>query len=203
MARRPGGGAPGAAPSDGAPGSDPVLEPPPPEEEKRPVVYRAGKLPKELPPWFAQMDEDKDGQVGLYEWKKAGRPVSEFQAMDLNGDGFITVEEALRYVKIQAKNVASNAPSNGFGGAQALVGSRVLAALLAEVHRDLAASLAEVHRDLAASLAEVHRDLAALLAEVHQALAARRGAVRLTASRDQGTIPAVGDASRSSSKRPP
>ena len=117
-AANPGGAAPGA-PSDGAPGSDPLVEPPPPEEDKRPVVYRAGKLPKELPPWFAQMDEDKDGQVGLYEWKKAGRSISEFQAMDLNGDGFITVEEALRYAKMEGKNgqnVASNGPGGGFGG---------------------------------------------------------------------------------------
>ena len=91
------------------------------------MVYRAGKLPKELPPWFAQMDEDKDGQVGLYEWKKAGRPVNEFLAMDLNGDGFVTVEEALRYTKIQSKNIASAAPTSGFGGAPELA-APVLAA---------------------------------------------------------------------------
>jgi hypothetical protein len=115
-AANPGEATPGAPPSANAPGSDPVFTPPPPpEEEKRPVVYRAGKLPKELPPWFAQLDEDKDGQVGLYEWKKAGRPLNEFQAVDLNGDGFITVEEALRYVKAQGKNIASAAPSAGFG----------------------------------------------------------------------------------------
>ena len=117
-AANPGGEAtPGAPPSANAPGSDPVFTPPPPpEEEKRPVVYRAGKLPKELPPWFAQLDEDKDGQVGLYEWKKAGRPLNEFQAIDLNGDGFITVEEALRYVKVQGKNIASAVPGAGVGG---------------------------------------------------------------------------------------
>jgi hypothetical protein len=117
-AARPAGGAsPAAGSSDAAAGSDPLIEAPPPEEEARPVVYRAGKLPKELPQWFGQMDEDRDGQVGLYEWKKAGGSMSVFQAMDLNGDGFITVEEALRYMKTQGRNVASNAPSNGFGGA--------------------------------------------------------------------------------------
>src|SRR5262249_55145288 len=31
--------------------------------DTRPVVFRAGKLPKELPPWFKQLDTDKDGQV--------------------------------------------------------------------------------------------------------------------------------------------
>ena len=88
------------------------------------MVYRAGKLPKELPAWFAQPDEDKDGQVGLYEWKKAGRSIPEFEAMDLNGDGFITVEEALRYAKMKAKNVASAAPTPGarFGGAPSFGG---------------------------------------------------------------------------------
>jgi hypothetical protein len=75
----------------------------PPEEEQRPVVYRVGKLPKELPPWFAQLDKDKDAQVGLYEWKAAGRPVSEFVAMDQNGDGFLTPEEVLRHEKAKAK----------------------------------------------------------------------------------------------------
>jgi hypothetical protein len=58
-----------------------------------------GKLPRGLPAWFEQLDTDKDGQIGLYEWKGAGRPIAEFLAMDLNRDGFVTVEEALRYQK--------------------------------------------------------------------------------------------------------
>jgi hypothetical protein len=81
-------------------------------EDKRPTVYRATNLPKGLPTWFAQLDTDKDGQVGLYEWKTAGRPLSEFQQWDLNGDGFITVEEAMRIAKpSQGTAVASGAPS--------------------------------------------------------------------------------------------
>jgi len=82
-------------------GQDPSQAPP--EEDKRPVVYRAGKLPKELTtkaPWFEQLDKDKDGQVGLYEWKAAGRPTKDFLVLDVNGDGFITAEELLRYLKI-------------------------------------------------------------------------------------------------------
>ena len=66
-------------------------------EPERPVVYRYGKLPKELPAWFTKLDEDKDGQVGLYEWRKDSREVSLFTDMDLNGDGFITAEEYIRY----------------------------------------------------------------------------------------------------------
>ena len=88
------------------------------EEDKRPVVYRVGKLPKELPAWFALMDEDKDGQVGLYEWKKSGKPVTgpdSFLAMDANGDGFLTVEEVLRYLRAtgQLPNTAVGGPSTG------------------------------------------------------------------------------------------
>jgi len=73
-----------------------------PEEDRKPTVYRSGNLPKELPPWFAQMDRDRDGQIGLYEWKDAGRTTVEFREIDANQDGFITVEEALRSVKRQA-----------------------------------------------------------------------------------------------------
>jgi hypothetical protein len=85
-------------------GLDPnVIPPPVVEEERKPVVYRIGKLPKELPAWFTQLDTDKDGQIGLYEWRAAGRPIAEFMKIDRNGDGFLTVEEVLRYVA-QAKN---------------------------------------------------------------------------------------------------
>ena len=63
--------------------------------DARPVVFRAGKLPKELPAWFKEMDMDKDGQVGLYEWRKAGKDIDEFAEWDRNNDGFITPEEAL------------------------------------------------------------------------------------------------------------
>jgi len=75
---------------------------PPEVEDVRPIVYRLGKMPKELPSWFETMDKDKDGQVGLYEWKMEGsKSVKEFMEMDLNQDGFVTVEEALRYQKAQ------------------------------------------------------------------------------------------------------
>src|SRR5262249_39674756 len=78
----------------------------PPEEEKRRIVYRVGKLPPELKtvaPWFEELDKDKDGQVGLYEWKAAGKSTKEFLTMDKNADGFLTVEEVLRFHKLSAK----------------------------------------------------------------------------------------------------
>jgi Ca2+-binding EF-hand superfamily protein len=67
--------------------------------DKHPTVFRAGKLPKELPPWFKQLDANEDGQIGLYEWTKSGRPIEEFLAMDRNQDGFLTIEEVLRAEK--------------------------------------------------------------------------------------------------------
>jgi len=70
-------------------------------EEKR-VVYRFGKMPEGLPSWYAELDKDKDGQIGLYEWKAAGKDVKEFVAMDGNGDGFVTAEEVLRHQRAAA-----------------------------------------------------------------------------------------------------
>ena len=68
---------------------------PVPESERKVAVYRAGSLPKELPEWFSKLDTDKDAQVGLYEWKKGGKPASEFRDLDENSDGLVTVDEAL------------------------------------------------------------------------------------------------------------
>src|SRR5262249_50740168 len=65
------------------------------QEEKKAVVYRAGKLPDNLPAWFKELDRDQDGQVALYEWKAADRSVEDFVALDRNGDGFITFQEAI------------------------------------------------------------------------------------------------------------
>jgi hypothetical protein len=125
------GGGVGGAPPGSAAGGMPMLPTAPDqpvEEETKHVVYRAGKLPKELPPWFAQYDKDGDGQIGLYEWKATGQPLKDFLAMDLNGDGFLTVEEVLHYQAEQNKRSGGNGvtPGNGtspggpgsFGGPQ-------------------------------------------------------------------------------------
>ena len=76
---------------------------PVPESEKKTAVYRVGKLPKELPEWFEKLDTDKDAQVGLYEWKKGGKPVQEFREIDESSDGLITVDEALIPTRIAAR----------------------------------------------------------------------------------------------------
>jgi hypothetical protein len=95
------------------------------DEDHKPVVYRSGKLPRELPAWFAQLDTDQDMQIGLYEWKKSGRSIKEFRDMDRNGDNFLTIDEVLYYIKTKANSnavasagnpAAGPGPGNGPGG---------------------------------------------------------------------------------------
>lgn len=70
-------------------------------ERVRPEVYYYGNLPKNIPTWFTEDDLDMDGQIGLYEWIPSERPISEFEAMDLNGDGFLTPTEVMTYMEAQ------------------------------------------------------------------------------------------------------
>jgi hypothetical protein len=84
--------------------------------DERPTVFRAGKLPDGLPTWFQELDYDGDGQVGLYEWRKSGKSIADFQAMDRNADGLLTVEEVLYYLKqnpAAAERVADNSTAKG------------------------------------------------------------------------------------------
>jgi Ca2+-binding EF-hand superfamily protein len=82
-----------------------------PQEDALPVVYRYGKLPKEFP--FADLDTDKDGQIGLYEWRHAEKSIKEFTELDLNGDGYLTADEWLRSQRLAAeKKAASGDPTS-------------------------------------------------------------------------------------------
>ena len=56
-----------------------------------------------LPTWFTDVDTDKDGQVALSEWRKAGRAIAVFQEMDLDGDGLLTKEEYARFARMKEK----------------------------------------------------------------------------------------------------
>lgn len=84
-------------------------------QEAKPIAMRYGFLPKDLPEWFDKYDDNKDGQVALHEWRKAGDDIAKFQEMDLNGDGLITADELLRFNLKQVED-AKIAALNGEGG---------------------------------------------------------------------------------------
>ena len=82
-------------------------------EEARPVAIRYGHLPKDLPEWFDSYDTNKDGQVALHEWLKAGKTdgvtMEEFTKYDLDGDQIITADEVLRFNRnyVEAQRIAA------------------------------------------------------------------------------------------------
>ena len=111
VAARMSGGSGGMTPG----GPTPMRPPQDDNPDRRPIVLRASNLPKDLPSWFAELDRngDRDGQVGLYEWKEAGKKISEYVAMDLNGDGYLTVEEYYRWKKQSDADARKSGESAG------------------------------------------------------------------------------------------
>ena len=96
----------------GSNGRDPRNE----KKEELVVAIRYGKLPVGLPNWWDSLDTDKDGQVGLYEWRADGRDVKEFQKMDLDGDGLVAPQEWLRYNLLSAEQAKAIAAQEEIGG---------------------------------------------------------------------------------------
>lgn len=76
------------------------------------TTYKRPNLPSNIPAWFTEHDKDGDGQVGMHEWQRD--KLSEFYKLDRNGDGIITIEEAMRTVQ-----VATPAPASGTATAAA------------------------------------------------------------------------------------
>jgi hypothetical protein len=70
----------------------------------------------ELPSLYVAVDADHDGQLGLYEWKKARRPYAEFTKIDANGDGFLVPTELLKADRggsALPANIASSSKDSG------------------------------------------------------------------------------------------
>jgi hypothetical protein len=84
-----------------------------PPVDQKPVVFRAGNLPRDIPPWFRQWDTDADGQIGLYEWKSSGLSFDVFNTIDRNGDGFATITETMVFAK--TPDAAALTMGNGRG----------------------------------------------------------------------------------------
>ena len=85
-------------------------------------MSRFGKLPKEAPAFFTEYDDDRDGMVGLYEWRRHGRKSPDFVEMDLNADGYLTADEWIRYNRLaierrDQESLADKSPAERGGGA--------------------------------------------------------------------------------------
>jgi EF hand len=81
----------------------------PPEPRAAPKGEPSGESKSEpaipLPKWYRELDEDRDGQVGLYEWRSAGqRPLGEFATIDRDGDGLLTPYELQQLSKSEPQS---------------------------------------------------------------------------------------------------
>jgi hypothetical protein len=85
-------------------------------EEQPVIAIRYGKLPTGLPSWWDSLDGDKDGQIGLYEWRQDGRDMKEFQKMDLDHDGVLAPQEWQRFNVQSAEQAKAIAAEEEIGG---------------------------------------------------------------------------------------
>ncbi len=75
------------------------------------------RLPKGLPDWFTRSDADADGQVQMWEYSTTwnDETVAEFAKNDLDGDGIITVAEALGESSVAKAGTRGSTTSGGSG----------------------------------------------------------------------------------------
>lgn len=75
-----------------APGRQ-VLLTPPPAGQSVPIYVPKQAQRGAAPEWFQARDKDMDGQLGVNEWPRSA--LADFDRLDGNRDGFVTLEEAL------------------------------------------------------------------------------------------------------------
>ncbi|MCC9603474.1 EF-hand domain-containing protein [Stieleria sp. JC731] len=80
-------------------------------------VLTEADLPKDLPGYFADKDENRDGQIEMAEFaeKWDDQTVEEFFRSDLNRDGFITISEAYQAVEENASSASSGSMASSRG----------------------------------------------------------------------------------------
>jgi Ca2+-binding EF-hand superfamily protein len=61
------------------------------------TTLKRPKLPSNAPDWFLKYDKDGEGQIFMHQWPR--EDLTSFYKYDTNGDGIITIEEAMRTVK--------------------------------------------------------------------------------------------------------
>jgi Ca2+-binding EF-hand superfamily protein len=82
------------------------------DDRRTPRPKQADPEEMKLPEWFAEVDPDDDGQIALYEWRKAGGDLDYFMEMDLNEDGLLTEGEYRRWVKMNEKDDWDDPPDD-------------------------------------------------------------------------------------------
>jgi Ca2+-binding EF-hand superfamily protein len=75
------------------------------------IPFKNPTLPSGLPAWFGESDTNHDGQVTMNEWPR--NRLEDFNKVDFNGDGIITMEEALRTMpKVASNDKPATPPSD-------------------------------------------------------------------------------------------
>ncbi len=80
--------------------------------DRKPLVYNHQNLPRDLPSWFNDRDDNEDAQVSLREWRMdKKKSLDDFVRMDRNNDGFLTVDEVIRHQTRGANGLNYAAPA--------------------------------------------------------------------------------------------
>jgi Ca2+-binding EF-hand superfamily protein len=83
------------------------------DDRDRPTKPPEKSDEEELPDWFVELDFDRDDQVALFEWRRAGGEIQYFTEMDLDEDGLLTQDEYFRFIRTLEKTNQQEPPPGG------------------------------------------------------------------------------------------